>query len=114
MMNGNLQEPGFDALLDTQTITCKFDPVIGSYWTEIVPCIPLSCTEDPPEIPKDANMTVYHSPDETLRILRSNISYMCPGDQTLHELIKDEYTFDFATDPDEFIDRVDVTCEINK
>ena len=91
-----------------------FDPERGGYWSEVVPCIPLSCKKDPPAAPRNANRTVSYSPDDTLRILRTNMTYTCPEDESLHELIKDEYTFDFETDPGEFIDRVDITCELDK
>ncbi len=106
--------PAFNFNDNTQTLNCMFDDRLGGIWPQtIVACEPLVCKKTPPNVPKDAYREVIYSPNTTThQQYETKMSYFCPKNQSLPDLIKDEFTFDYVVSAG-IIQEINATCELD-
>ena len=100
--------------INAQIITCNYDIVNDATWgPETFACEPLTCPEDPPEIPTETYWSIEYSPNPTTnRQFETEIVYHCPANSSLPELIKDEFSFDYP-ESGGIIQNVTVHCTID-
>ena len=78
-----------------------------------VACEPLTCDQGPPEIPNESYWEILYSPNPTTnRQFETEIVYHCPANDSLPELIKDEYTFAYA-ESNGIIRNITAICQID-
>ena len=90
------QTAGFNSTINTQTITCKYSSVNGLYWSTPVNCVPVTCSNPPPADPGNALKTIVYSANQTTnQQYQTNITYFCPLNQSLPNLISSNFTFNY-------------------
>ena len=110
----NLQRAGFNSTINTQTITCLYSTSQGGYWSTVVTCEPVTCTNRPPTDPANTIKKVIYSANTTTnQQYQTNITYFCPANVSLPSLISSNFSFNYS--PQSLrIYNVSSFCEIDR
>lgn len=83
--------------MNTQLLTCKYDPDNGPSWSpRLIGCQPTNCTNPFPAIPSNSTFAVTKTPNKSnLKQYSTSALYTCPSNASLPTLISSNFTFDY-------------------
>jgi len=97
---------------NTQTITCNVNYWIGTFWSAIITCQPVSCKYPPPALPANSYQNLIYSPDPVgNKRYQTTVFYGCPANQSLPSLLSSNFSFDYS--PNVFVYNVTAICDID-
>jgi hypothetical protein len=101
--------------LNTQTVTCMYSTGKTATWSNNpITCVPVSCYYPPPANSNGSLQKIIYSPNTTTnRQYQTTITFLCPANQTLPQILSSNFSFDYNV-ANGMIYNVTAFCEIDR
>ena len=100
--------------INIQTLVCQYDPNADAQWSpNPIACEPVSCQYSAPNAPDLTIKNIIYSPNTTTnKQYQTTISYVCPSNLTLPNIISTNFSLDYSLS-NGFIYNVTAYCEVD-
>ena len=116
LVNYLFQNQNVNMTINTQTVTCNYDPLKGGYWSNNpIVCEPLTCLNPlPSPDPSGAAKNIVYSPNPvTNQQYQTTINFTCPANLTLPTIISSNFSFNYNV-ASGMIYNVSAFCDIDR